>query len=175
ALVVGQLVHQLVHAVEVEGVVRVVGGGGGEGGGPRVAVGGGGGGTRAVVGAPQGDELAADQDGGQGVEGPHRFGANRAQGVEQAEEGALEDVVGLLPAAQLGEAPEHASGEHFEAPGDAAEELVAGALVAGVHAGEPVMELGRARRSPRGGVHGGASQGSSRGDGTRAPEAAHPP
>src|SRR5262245_8606802 len=67
ALVLGQPVHQLVHAVEVEGVV---GGGGGEGGGVRAAVVVGGGAARAVVVPPQVEELAADQDGRQVVEGP---------------------------------------------------------------------------------------------------------
>src|SRR5262249_30916754 len=116
------------------------------------------------------DELAANHDGRQVVEGPHRLGADLAQGVEQAEEGSLEDVVGLLPAAQLGGAPEHAVGERFEAPGDAAEEFVARAVVAGLHAVQPVVELSRARRVPRGLTHGGPrARGSAGGPNAAAP------
>ncbi len=104
---------------------------------------------------PQVDELAANHDGRQAVERPHRFGTHLAQSVEQTEEGALKDVVGLLPAAQLGEAMEHAAGEHFEAQGDAAQQLVGRAHVAAFHAGEPVVELSRARRLPRRFTHDG--------------------
>src|SRR5262249_53521825 len=111
-LVFRQLVYQLMHAIEVG---EFVPGGGNAGGEARVAVVVGAGAPRAVVMPPQVEELAANHDGSQAVEGPHRFGADLAQRVEQTEEGPLQDVVGLLPAAELGEAMEHAAGEHFEA------------------------------------------------------------
>jgi hypothetical protein len=92
------------------------------------------------------EELPADLLGGQAVELPHGVGPDLAQGPEQAEQGVLEHVAGLLPAGDVGEAAEHAAGQPLQPGGDAAEQLLAGAGVPGLHPGQPAVQLGGVRR-----------------------------
>jgi hypothetical protein len=89
------------------------------------------------------DQLAADLLGSQAEERARRVGLDRLQRAEQTDQGVLQHVVGVGPAAHLGIAAKHLPRKEFQTSVDAATELVARGEVAGPHAGDPLDELRR--------------------------------
>ena len=80
------------------------------------------------------EQLPADFLGGQAVKRPHGIRPDDPQRPQQAEQGVLQHVVGIDPAADGGAAPQHFAGEPLEAAADGVQQFVAGDQVAGVQA-----------------------------------------
>src|SRR5262249_18706517 len=96
---------------------------------------------RAVVVLDQVEQFAADVQGRQAEEvqrGLHRY---LLEGAVQADDGVLQHVVGLLPAADVGVALEDLAGEVAQALAGAAEEVAARRLVAAAEAVEAGLDL----------------------------------
>jgi hypothetical protein len=66
-----------------------------------------------------------------------------AQRAQQAEDRFLKDIAGVGQAADVGKATQHAMGQPFEPAADGAQQLVRSGGVAGVHAPQPIVQLGR--------------------------------
>src|SRR5262249_59375052 len=96
----------------------------------------------AKVVASQVDQLAANLGGGQAVEVAQGRRANLVQGPVEPQAGALEDVVGLLPALQPAVTFEHASRQLGEAPAGPLKQLLAGRLVTPLEAEQALLQVG---------------------------------
>jgi hypothetical protein len=97
---------------------------------------------QAVVVPGQVKQLTPYLFGGEAEEHPRRVGADGLQGPEQPDQGVLQDVVVVGPAADLGIAMQHLSREELQPSVEAADELVARREVTAPHAGDPLDELG---------------------------------
>jgi hypothetical protein len=64
------------------------------------------------------DQFAMELGGGEGHDRPWRIALHCGQGPVQPHGGILEDVVGVFPAADAGEAAKHPVGKGVEAAGD---------------------------------------------------------
>ena len=114
-----------------------------------------------AVAPGQVEQLAAHLLGGQAEEVAHRGGLDVLQGAQQPQDGVLQQVAALLPAAHRGEAPQHLAGEALQPGVGGAQHLLAGGAVAGADALHPAAEL---RGVKRGVGHGRTSRRANDGD-----------
>ena len=102
----------------------------------------------AAMAARQVDQLAADLGGGEVVEVAHVLGPDHGQAAVQAHQGGLEQVVGLLPAADVGVATEHRPGQGHEPPLGQRDQPLAGRVVAGPEPSQQFARLGGLAHQP---------------------------
>src|SRR5271157_2147763 len=89
------------------------------------------------------DQLATDLHGREAEEVTGRRGGDVLQRPAEPEDRVLEDVVGLLPAVDAGEALEHFAGEALEAVDRAGEQGVTRRGVSGAETVDPPLDQGR--------------------------------